>query len=278
MSFRIDIFGSKNIGSSSAMITSEPLMGSSNYLAWASSVELWCKGQSVQDHLTNNACVVNEKAKASEADDKAKAQWEKVDAQLCSLLWRSIDSKLMPLFRPSQTCYLVWEKARTLYTNDISRFYDVISRMTNLKKQESDMSTYLGQIQVIMEEFETGININVEKQQEQRQTLFLVLTLVGLPPDHDSVRDQILASPAVPTIDELFSRLLRLAAPPSHKVVSSSTIDSSILASQAIDKRTYQPMENRRGSGRFGRARSKCSYCHKLGHTRDMSYFAWSST
>ena len=50
----------------------------------------------------------------------------------------------MPLVRPFQTCYLVWEKARALYTNDISQFYDVISRLTKLKKQESDMSTYLG--------------------------------------------------------------------------------------------------------------------------------------
>ena len=59
--------------------------------------------------------------------------------------------------------------------------------MTNLKKQESDMSTYLGQVQAVLEEFETlmPITTNVEKQQEQRQTLFLVLTLVGLPTDHN---------------------------------------------------------------------------------------------
>uniref|UniRef100_A0A0V0I2B6 Putative ovule protein n=1 Tax=Solanum chacoense TaxID=4108 RepID=A0A0V0I2B6_SOLCH len=107
----------------------------------------------------------------------------------------------MPLFRPFQTCYLVWEKARALYTNDISRFYDVISCMTNLKKQESDMSTYLGQVQAVMEEFETlmPVTTDVQKQQEHRQTLFLVLTLAGLPTDHDSVRDQILASPTIPT-------------------------------------------------------------------------------
>ena len=95
-------------------------MGSSNFLAWASSVELWCKGQGIQDHLTNNAYVVDEKADASEEYGKAKTLWEKVDAQLCSLLWRSIASNLMPCF--------------SLYNNDISRFYDVISRMTNLKK------------------------------------------------------------------------------------------------------------------------------------------------
>ena len=95
-------------------------MGSSNYLSWVSTIELWCKGQGVQYHLTNNACVVDEKTKSSDKGAKAKAQWEKVDAQLCGLLWRSIDSKLMPLFRPFQTCYLVWEKARALYTNHIS--------------------------------------------------------------------------------------------------------------------------------------------------------------
>ena len=105
-----------------------------------------------------------------------------------------------------------------------------------------------------MEEFDIlmSVTTDLEKQQEHRQTLFLVLTLAGLPPDNDSVRDQILDSPTVPTIDELFSRLLRLAAPPSHKVVSSPTVDSSILASQTFEKCTYQSTENRRGGGRFG--------------------------
>ena len=81
--------------------------------------------------------------------------------------------------------------------------------------------------------------------------------------------DQILASPTVPTIDELFSRLLRPAAPPSYKVISSPTVDSSILTSQTFEKCTYYSTENRRGGGRFGKPRSKCSHCHKSGHTRD---------
>ncbi|XP_070011260.1 uncharacterized protein [Nicotiana sylvestris] len=232
MSLGVNAFGSKNsgFGSSGVMITSESLMGGSNYLSWAMSVELWCKGQGVQDHLTKNA---------SEGDEKAKTLWVKVDAQLCSIMWRSIDSKLMPLFRPFHRCYLVWEKARNLYINDISHFYDVISRMTSLKKQELDMSTYLGQVQVVMEEFETLMSVyaSIEKQQEKRQNMFLVLTLAGLPNDLDSVHDQILASPTVPTIDELFSRLLRLAAAPSHPMISSQTLDSSVLVSQSVDNR-----------------------------------------
>ncbi|XP_070011384.1 uncharacterized protein [Nicotiana sylvestris] len=117
------------------------------------------------------------------------------------------------------TCYLVWEKARTLYPNDISRFYDVISRMTNLKKHALGMSTYLGQVLAVMEEFEKPVS-----------------------------------------------------ATPSHPVISSQTLDSSVLASQTVDNQASHTLENRRGGGRFGRSRPKCSYCHKLGHTRDMCY------
>ena len=43
-----------------------------------------------------------------------------------------------------------------------------------------------------MEEFETLMSVTTDVQQQpHRQTLFLVLTLDGLPTDHDSMRDQI---------------------------------------------------------------------------------------
>jgi len=33
--------------------------------------------------------------------------------------------------------------------------------MTNLKKQESDMSTYLGEVQAVIEEFDTFVRIEI---------------------------------------------------------------------------------------------------------------------
>lgn len=91
-----------------------------------------------------------------------------------------------------------------------------------------------------MEELKSlvSVTMNIEKQQVQRQKPFRVLTLIGLPTILDSVCDQILASPTVPTIDELFSSLLRLAMPPSHTMVSSLTIDCSNLASQTTKNPT----------------------------------------
>lgn len=41
------------------------------------------------------------------------------------------------------------------------------------------------------------VTTNVEKQQEHRQTLFIVLTLVGHSTDCDLVHHQILTSPIV---------------------------------------------------------------------------------
>ena len=167
MSLGFDMFSTKSASSTSPNhgITTEPLTVSANYLSWSSSVQLWGKGQGVQDHLVTQAKDITEK-----------------DRDLYSLLWKSIDSKFMPLFRPFQTCFLVWEKARGLYTNDISCFYNVISRRLILKSWTWDMSTY---VQAVMEEFNELMPVtpNVEKQLEQRQKIFLVITLAGLPSD-----------------------------------------------------------------------------------------------
>lgn len=116
MSSGFDNLNSKNPGikSSSYMITSKPFKGNSNYLAWSFSIVV--QGAGVQVHL---------KKKAGELDGKTKTQWKKVDAQVCSILWQSIDFKLMFLLCPLQTCS-IWEKACALSTNDGSRFYDVI--------------------------------------------------------------------------------------------------------------------------------------------------------
>ncbi|RVW27145.1 Retrovirus-related Pol polyprotein from transposon RE1 [Vitis vinifera] len=63
---------------------------------------------------------------------------------------------------------------------------------------------------------------------------FMVLTLIGLRPDLETVRDQILDSSSVPSLDDVFC-----SPPPGN-----------------------------RGRGQ----RPHCTYCNKLGHTRDRCY------
>ncbi|RVW98399.1 hypothetical protein CK203_026795 [Vitis vinifera] len=84
----------------------------------------------------------------------------------------------------------------------------------DVDKQDMDLSTYIDQIASLKEEFLTLMPFTngVEAQQIQTDKFFMVLTLIGLRPDLESVRDQILASPSVPSLDDVFARLLRLSS------------------------------------------------------------------
>ena len=91
----------------------------------------------------------------------------------------------------------------------------------------------------------------------------MVLTLIGFRPDLETVRDQILGNSSVPSLDDVFARLLRISS--TQILPSDSTSDSSVLVSQS------DPRGGRRGNRGRGQ-RPQCTYCNKLGHTRDRCY------
>ncbi|RVW16413.1 Retrovirus-related Pol polyprotein from transposon RE1 [Vitis vinifera] len=216
--------------SGSPMITSEKLVGSENYLSWSASVELWFMGQGYEDHL------VTQEADIPEVD---RVQWRKIDAQLCSVLWQSVDPRILLHLQAYKTCFKFWTQAKGLYTNDIQRLYKVASAIVHLSQQDLDLSTYIGQIASLKEQFLTVMPLtpDVGAQQTQLDKFFMVLTLIGLRPDLEPIRDQILGSSSVPSLDDVFARLLR-------------------------------GRSGTRGRGQ----RPHCTYCNKLGHTRDRCY------
>ena len=242
--------------SGSPTITSEKLIGSENYLSWSASVELWFMGQGYEDHLITPE---------DDIPGVDKVHWKKIDAQLCSVLWQSVDPKILLHLRAYKTCSKFWNQAKALYTNDIQRLYKVASTIVNIRQQDMDLSNYIGQIASLKEEFLTlmPLTSDVGAQQTQVDKFFMVLTLIGLRPDLKTLRDQILGSPSVPSLDDVFARLLRISS--TQTLPSDSPLDSSVLVSHT----------NLRGgrSGTRGRGqRPHCSYCNKLGHTRDRCY------
>ena len=238
------------------MITSEKLVGSENYLSWSASVELWFMGQGYEDHL------VTQEADIPEVD---RVQWRKIDAQLCSVLWQSVDPRILLHLQAYKTCFKFWTQAKGLYTNDIQRLYKVASAIVHLSQQDLDLSTYIGQIASLKEEFLTVMPLtpDVGAQQTQLDKFFMVLTLIGLRPDLEPIRDQILGSSSVPSLDDVFARLLRISS--TQTLPSDSTSDSSVLVSQTTSR---GGRSGTRGRGQ----RPHCTYCNKLGHTRDRCY------
>ena len=141
-------------------------------------------------------------------------QWKKINAQLCSILWQLVDPKILLHFRDYKTCSKFWNKAKVLYTNDIQRFYKVDSAIVNIRQQDIDLSNYIGQIAFLKEEFLTlmPLTSDVVAQHTQIEKFFMVLTLIGLRLDLETFRDQILGSPSVPSLDDVFARLLRISS------------------------------------------------------------------
>ncbi|RVW26549.1 Retrovirus-related Pol polyprotein from transposon RE2 [Vitis vinifera] len=78
------------------------------------------------------------------------------------------------------------------------------------------------------EEFLTvmPLTTDVGDQRTQIDKFFMVLTLIGLRLDFETVRDQILGSSSVPSLDDVFARLLRISS--TQTLPSDNTLDSSI--------------------------------------------------
>ncbi|KAL6343109.1 hypothetical protein AAG906_018947 [Vitis piasezkii] len=156
-------------------------------------------------------------------------------------------------------------EAKGLYTNDIQRLYKVTSSIVNVRQQDMDLSTYIGQIASLKEEFLTvmPLTTDIGDQRTHIDKFFMVLTLIGLRPDLETVCDQIIGSSFIPSLDDVFSCLLRI--PSTQTLPSDNTSDSFVLVSQT----------NSRGGRSGNRDRSQrphCTYCNKLGHTRDRCY------
>ena len=182
-----------------------------------------------------------------------------------SVLWQSFDPKTLLHLRAYKTCFKFWNQAKVLYTNDIYRLYKVASTIVNIRQQDMDLSNYIGQIASLKEEFLTlmPLTSDIGAQQMQIDRLFIVLTLIGLRSDLETVRNQILSNPLVPSLDDVFARLLRISS--TQTLPSNSTSDSSVLVSQT------NPRVGRSGNRSRGQ-RPHCTYCNKVGHTHDCCY------
>ena len=111
---------------------------------------------------------------------------------------------------------------------------------------------------------------SLENDLAQRDRFFMVCILATLGSDLAPVRDQILASPNIPSMDEVSSRLLRVSSIPAASLHGFSTTDNSALASQVAPQGYMTAREGQggdRGSNKGNRPR--CTYCHRWGHTRD---------
>ncbi|RVX06280.1 Retrovirus-related Pol polyprotein from transposon RE2 [Vitis vinifera] len=127
-------------------------------------------------------------------------------------------------------------EAKGLYTNDIQRLYKVASAIVHISQQDLDLSTYIGQIVSLKEEFLTVMPLtpDVGAQQIQLDKFFMVLTLISLRLDLEPIHDQILGSSSVPSLDDVFARLLLVPKVEVNVLIAPIAINLATLAIVAI--------------------------------------------
>ena len=114
-----------------------------NYLSWSASVELWFLGQGHHDHL--------EKGIDTVPSDR-KSEWEKLDYQLCAVLWQSVEADVLEILRSFKTCCSFWKKAREIFANDIQSLFDATMKVTALKQTSHDMIAHIGKARAAVAE------------------------------------------------------------------------------------------------------------------------------
>jgi len=213
-----------------------------NYLSWSASVELWFLGQGHHDHLENSAEAV--------PIDK-RPEWEKLDYQLCAVLWQSVEPNVLEVLRSFKTCCSFWMKAREIFANDIQSLFDATMKVTALKQTSHDMNAHIGKARAAVEELKRFLVANsLEEVNRKLDKFYMVLILRSLHSDFDHVRDQVLVGDQVPSMDSLITRLLRVP----HALKEENPADS-VETSAMVAPRGRGGGRNSRGgrSGRGGR-------------------------
>ena len=244
------------------MITLDKLTGSENYQSWADSVDLWFIGNGCEDHLTT--------ADTSIPEHK-RTQRKKIDALLCNILRQSIDAKTLYNIGAYKTCYTLWNQVKKLYTNDIQRLYRIISSIANLKQLDMDISSYGGRMSALKNELISILpkSTNTETSLSKMDRVFIIILLLNLGPDFENIREQILTRAVIPNFDEALAQLLRHTSTATQSMRSEIIPDTSVMVSQSLSR---GDSKGGKGSNCGRGQRPQCTYCHRLGHTRDRCY------
>ncbi|KAL2332347.1 hypothetical protein Fmac_019928 [Flemingia macrophylla] len=236
-------------------ITTEKLDGK-NYLSWAASVELWFLGQGYHDHLEQENI---------EGSIEARDKWKKLDFQLCELLWHSVEPNILDTLKAFKTCFSFWKMAQSNYANDIQCVYSAVEKIASFKQVGHDIVSHVAQAQAAIEELKMFLDADsVEGMKEKLDKLYVVLILRTLHSDFNHIRDQVLASHEIPSMNSLITRLLRDS--------TGKRCEDYVEAGEAWT------MVSRRRSGHETRGRGnknvpyQCTYCKKMGHLRENCY------
>ncbi|XP_077222885.1 uncharacterized protein LOC143856523 isoform X3 [Tasmannia lanceolata] len=217
-------------------------------------------------------------------DDKSYAKWIQEDAVIRILLWNSMEPIVGGQMMYLNSSKEIWQQAETLYSgvNSMIGIFNVYSKLLHLKRDDDkSVADFYCQFVALYQQLDmylpfTTDPIVLAKRQEDLRVLHF---LDGLGPDFVSIRQQIVDSGFVPSLNEVFSRVQGFM---SVEGSTESTLERSALAAQFGGSRISRGGRVGRGRGRRGRGGGQdsgggrgsrfCTHCGQEGHSNDFCY------
>ncbi|WVZ24536.1 hypothetical protein V8G54_003080 [Vigna mungo] len=211
-----------------------------NYLKWSQIIKTILKGEGKISHLIGNALV--------ETDPKFKS-WDEEDSMIMAWLWNSMVPEISGTCMFLKSAKEIWEAIEQTYSKakDAAQIYDVKVKTLVIKAKCSEDSAIL-------------------KDYIEQDRVFDFL--VGLNPEYDQVRIQILGKEKVPGLNEVVA-IIRSEESKKGLMLETSTTESSTMIAEggtimvANQKKNWVPSMEKKHEEIW------CTHCNKPRHTRE---------
>ena len=179
----------------------------------------------------------------------------------------SIDSEVIDLINHYEFVKELMDYLEFMYSRkgNVSRILEVCKAFHQPEKQDKSLTTHFMEFKKTYEELNMlmPFNVDIKVQQTQREQIAVMSSLTSLPSEFDTAKSQILSSPEISSLQEIFSRLLQTEISPFIQISNALVNKNS----------TYEPMKQQTKSSGLDLEPSGqsswgvvCYYCHKPGH------------
>ena len=130
------------------------------------------------------------------------------------------------------------------------------------------MISFMNEAQSVVEDLRIFLEIDASDELKKLDKYYMVMILRAIHPNFNHIKDQILTSHEVPSMDTLIQRMIRVPKVPTHETLESpARVAPSVLAATR-----GRGGRGPRGGGRGGCGCPQCTYCKRMGHTQENCY------
>ncbi|KAJ1395298.1 gag-polypeptide of LTR copia-type [Sesbania bispinosa] len=232
-----------------------------NYLKWSQLIRTILKGKGKGSHLTNNA--------PDEKDAKFKS-WDEEDSMIMAWLWNSMIPEISDTCMFLKSAKEIWEAVEQTYSKakDAAQIYEVKVKTMGAKQGNKSITGYANQLKSLWMELDhyrvikTRCSEDSAILKEYIEQDRVYDFLVGLNPEYDQVRIQILGKEKVPGLNEVIA-IVRSEERRRELMLETPTTENSAMIVEGGTAMVANQKKNRFHNMEKKQEEVWCTYCNK---------------